>query len=400
MAKIIGTPVGTTMPRPDWNQTDPTKADYIKNKPQVDQTYSPTSKNAQSGLAVAEGVVSTTDALQTAYSYILQGRNLLRETNQGIKRWGYVHNGSEYTIVPSTEDDGKGVQLTVTKGGSYGFLQYDIHELLYQLEPNTRYSLGFDYKATSGTLINATIQNINASGQLTDIQKPSLVGDNTWHRCEVALATNDLGNITNQVLYIYLYTFVGELSIRNLKFEKGSQATEWCPAPEDVIGDRLELAEAMSKAFDVVEQYVVDHPKEEWITIGEYTATEETPNHDFATDIHGNPFLCKKIMVYVAFPQALAANTNYGIKTNIFELGGTMFTNITRLHYYADVAIGAYVLVGSECYDNGNWLGNGTQKSQLFPLGADAKPINYVLVSNWSGMFPIGTQIKVWGLKA
>lgn len=33
MAIIPGNPVGTTMPRPDWNQTDPTKADYIKNKP-------------------------------------------------------------------------------------------------------------------------------------------------------------------------------------------------------------------------------------------------------------------------------------------------------------------------------------------------------------------------------
>lgn len=33
--KIRGNTVGTTMPRPDWNQTDPTKADYIKNKPDI-----------------------------------------------------------------------------------------------------------------------------------------------------------------------------------------------------------------------------------------------------------------------------------------------------------------------------------------------------------------------------
>lgn len=31
--RIRGNTVGTTMPRPDWNQTDPTKADYILNKP-------------------------------------------------------------------------------------------------------------------------------------------------------------------------------------------------------------------------------------------------------------------------------------------------------------------------------------------------------------------------------
>ena len=35
MSKIIGNPVGTTLPKPDWKQTDPTKGDYIKNKPEV-----------------------------------------------------------------------------------------------------------------------------------------------------------------------------------------------------------------------------------------------------------------------------------------------------------------------------------------------------------------------------
>lgn len=33
MSKIIGNTTTTPNPRPDWNQTDETKADYIKNKP-------------------------------------------------------------------------------------------------------------------------------------------------------------------------------------------------------------------------------------------------------------------------------------------------------------------------------------------------------------------------------
>ncbi len=36
--KIRGNTVGTTMPRPDWNQTDPTKANYILNKPDLSNT--------------------------------------------------------------------------------------------------------------------------------------------------------------------------------------------------------------------------------------------------------------------------------------------------------------------------------------------------------------------------
>ena len=35
MSKIIGNPIGTTLPKPDFKQTDPTKGDYIKNKPEV-----------------------------------------------------------------------------------------------------------------------------------------------------------------------------------------------------------------------------------------------------------------------------------------------------------------------------------------------------------------------------
>ncbi len=36
--KVVGNPTVTPMPVPDWNQTNPNKADYIKNKPDIDKT--------------------------------------------------------------------------------------------------------------------------------------------------------------------------------------------------------------------------------------------------------------------------------------------------------------------------------------------------------------------------
>jgi hypothetical protein len=39
MAKIIGNTTATPNPRPDWNQTDETKADYIKNKPPAGKIF-------------------------------------------------------------------------------------------------------------------------------------------------------------------------------------------------------------------------------------------------------------------------------------------------------------------------------------------------------------------------
>jgi hypothetical protein len=35
MPKVIGDIVGVPNPKSDWNQTDETKADYIKNKPDI-----------------------------------------------------------------------------------------------------------------------------------------------------------------------------------------------------------------------------------------------------------------------------------------------------------------------------------------------------------------------------
>ena len=63
MSKIIGNPVGTTLPKSDWKQTDPTKGDYIKNKPDfeglknrvdvIDELVGDTSVSEQIGDAVA-----------------------------------------------------------------------------------------------------------------------------------------------------------------------------------------------------------------------------------------------------------------------------------------------------------------------------------------------------------
>ena len=37
--KIIGVTVGTTRPKANWNQTDPKKGDYIRNKPTISTGY-------------------------------------------------------------------------------------------------------------------------------------------------------------------------------------------------------------------------------------------------------------------------------------------------------------------------------------------------------------------------
>ena len=70
MSKIIGNPVGTTLPKPDWNQTDPNKGDYIKNKPDVEALKTlvgDTSVADQINTAVANLLDNSTEAVDSIY---------------------------------------------------------------------------------------------------------------------------------------------------------------------------------------------------------------------------------------------------------------------------------------------------------------------------------------------
>lgn len=56
--KIRGNTVGTTMPRPDWDQTDPTKADYILNKPVVVKSVNDITPDENGNVEVEAGGVT------------------------------------------------------------------------------------------------------------------------------------------------------------------------------------------------------------------------------------------------------------------------------------------------------------------------------------------------------
>jgi hypothetical protein len=267
--------------------------------------------------------------------------------------------------------------------------------------------LGFDYKAASRTPIDVTIQNINSSDPLTGTQKLSLVGDNAWSRCEVFLTTNELGSITNQVLYIYLYSFVGELSICNLKFEKGSRATEWCPAPEDVIGDFPELTEASAKAFDVVEQYVVDHPKKELITIADMITDSEQATYEFLKDINGNPFLCKEIRMCIEYPTespqpAHISFGRYGYEGYVHPFANSvMCKGITAkaktvLDWFAEYELTAYTSA-FHYYSPGGYGKITRYDAETCGKYYERFRVDCTLKDQ---KFPIGTRFKLVGVKA
>lgn len=65
VGKIRGNTVGTSMPRPDWNQNDPKMADYIKNKPDLEAQLA---SKAPAGFGLGETPPIITDANQATKS--------------------------------------------------------------------------------------------------------------------------------------------------------------------------------------------------------------------------------------------------------------------------------------------------------------------------------------------
>lgn len=70
MTKIIGNTTATPNPRPDWNQTDETKADYIKNKPIIGDIASLTEISKDNlALDVQESLDRADSAIQSLDGY-------------------------------------------------------------------------------------------------------------------------------------------------------------------------------------------------------------------------------------------------------------------------------------------------------------------------------------------
>ena len=115
MSKIIGNPIGTTLPKPDWNQTDPNKGDYIKNKPDVEalkNLVGDTSVADQINTAVANLLDNSTEAVDSIYEL----RDAMEDNADAISALeeiaGKKANTSDLTSHTSNKNNPHGVTLT------------------------------------------------------------------------------------------------------------------------------------------------------------------------------------------------------------------------------------------------------------------------------------------------
>lgn len=181
------------------------------------------------------------------------GRNLLLGTNQGTSKWSYIAANGSYSKEEHVDTDGvRAAKLTCSVAStSWCYAQYVLEDALTKLLPNTEYTISFDLLTDISEPIKICILRGDGTQPLsTYTSEITTIADETWHRYIATITTNDLSiGLNNQVLYISGVNHVGYRIFKNLKLEIGNKATDWTPAPEDLVMDEdlADVEERVSK---------------------------------------------------------------------------------------------------------------------------------------------------------
>ncbi len=186
MDKIIGDIAGVPNPKSDWLQADERKADYIKNKPDLN-VFSNALKGTKSGEAIGitdispiehnMGVkISGIDDISTVKLY-KQGKNLLSNDVYEKSNWIYNAQGQSYTYNLQLSKGIYTISFDCVQQKGYFYLEYstddwETKKTIYLMTPN-------DLKQTHTFEVDGKTQwrlfwyfssNWFADGYITNIQ--------------------------------------------------------------------------------------------------------------------------------------------------------------------------------------------------------------------------------------
>ena len=187
------------------------------------------------------------------------GRNLLRNTNQGAVNWDWSMQTGGKTVEEYLDGGVRAVKMTrdAVEQAGWSVITYAISEDTYaHLEPNTEYTLSFDYKPSVATANGVTFSIRRGDGSNAATNDGGYwkeIPANEWTHVSGTFTTveniPDFSLYSTEIYIMRLPTTVNSVHIfKNLKLEKGNKATDWSPAPEDVEGDVSALEQRMSAA--------------------------------------------------------------------------------------------------------------------------------------------------------
>lgn len=358
------TDTNTWRPQPDWNAASGDAA--IKNKPTIP---SATAVKGDAETTYRTGNVNLTPSnigavSQTEFDDLsIGGRNLARDTNQGTVNWFWLMQTGTHTKEEVLEDGIRTCKMTRCDDAQSGWSVIYFEDISRdRWLPNTDYIITVEVKSNVTTTFNLYgISANDGSGKLNS--KIDVVNNNIksgeWVTLQwLCKTSNPLPTQTNQVLYMDNMNSAPGVyyQFRNLKIEKGNKATDWTPAPEDLVKESKDYTDTKVAAY-----------------LPEYEEGIWTPTFSVgAAGLSGSTGNCiyKKIgnVVHV---QAYAKISGGG---SMVSVGGFPY----RIETSGDSSYGSLQSTPIQCY-----IGNATTPNQLVSFnGSSSVVIPSVNVSN------------------
>lgn len=241
---------GTTVPTGTWVASPPTTTSalpYMWTRTIITYTDNTTSTSYSIG--------STPEGIQVG------GRNLLLNSADILS--SYVVDSAGYQSIGKTESQEDGSVL-ITNANSNTRIRY--REWII-VSPGETYTISAYYKNVSGTQSHMFQvvyydSNKNSTGGLAKAGKSESISDG-WIKQYLTFI------IPNGFSYMYVYFRSGEdytgythsYYIKHVKLEKGNKATDWTPAPEDIISTvdskisktKKEITQSVSETYQTID---------------------------------------------------------------------------------------------------------------------------------------------------
>lgn len=223
-------------------------------------------------------------------SISIGGRNLLRNTNQGTTNWDWSMQTGGKTIEEYLDGGVRAVKMTrdAVEQAGWSVITYAVSEDTYALlEPNTEYTLSFDYNpsvATANGIMFAIRKFSGADAASGDGGYWKEIPANEWTHVSGQFTTAEeipAYELNSYCVYITrVPSAVNSVHIfKNLKLEKGNKSTDWSPAPEDIEA-RVTTAESkIDQKADSITLSVLE-TKVDGISVGGRNLYTGTRNFD------------------------------------------------------------------------------------------------------------------------
>lgn len=187
-------------------------------------------------------------------------RNLFEGTNQGVDGWDWkgIPSSGTYTATEYLDNDVRCCKLERNNDGGPGSGEIRYANICpKKYEPSTEYMLSFDVfpNGASSYYLISMADNYGTSRIFESIQTQPIVA-NVWNKVSLKVVTN--ATLPTEDLMNQHFRITGVNSsktssviLKNLKMEKGNKASDWTPAPEDVVNS---IDNKSDELYQVIEE--------------------------------------------------------------------------------------------------------------------------------------------------